>query len=182
MIKLDAVLVVEGKDDEANIKRFFDVQIIITHGFGLNQKIIKSIENAIKRKDVIVLTDPDFAGERIRDRINGLFPGVKNAYIPRENATKDGDVGVENADFESIKAALDKARAMSTDIKPEFSQADMVANSLSGSAGSNQRRDKLGAVLGIGYANAKTFLARMNGFGVTREEFEKALKEISDEQ
>ena len=36
----------------------------------------------------------------------------------------------------------------------------------------------MGQLLGIGYGNAKQFLSRLNNYGVTREEFEKALKEI----
>ena len=33
-------------------------------------------------------------------------------------------------------------------------------------------------VLGIGYGNAKQFLNRLNNYGVSREEFEKALSNL----
>ena len=42
------------------------------------------------------------------------------------------------------------------------------------------RRDKLAALLGIGYGNAKCFLQRLNTYGVTREEFNSALAEIGE--
>ncbi|MBR4695480.1 MAG: DUF4093 domain-containing protein, partial [Selenomonadaceae bacterium] len=34
------------------------------------------------------------------------------------------------------------------------------------------------AALGVGFANAKTFLLRLNHYGVSREEFERALEEL----
>jgi ribonuclease M5 len=43
---------------------------------------------------------------------------------------------------------------------------------LNGSDDAGVRRSLLGATLGIGYANAKTFLQRLNNYGVTRAEFE----------
>ena len=43
------------------------------------------------------------------------------------------------------------------------------------------RRAKLGELLGLGFANAKTFLKRLNHYGVTREEFERAVAELNAE-
>ena len=37
---------------------------------------------------------------------------------------------------------------------------------------------KLGAILGIGFANAKNFLKRLNHYGVTREEFDNAIDSL----
>lgn len=43
------------------------------------------------------------------------------------------------------------------------------------------KREKLGEILGIGYANAKQFLNRLNNFGITREEFLKAMERIDND-
>ena len=43
------------------------------------------------------------------------------------------------------------------------------------------RRARLGAMLGVGYANAKTFLLRLNHYGVSREEFTAALAALDKE-
>ena len=40
------------------------------------------------------------------------------------------------------------------------------------------RRARLGRHLGLGFANAKTFLRRLNTYGVTRAEFYAALEEL----
>ena len=54
----------------------------------------------------------------------------------------------------------------------------MVSHGLSGSADSAKLRDKIGAELGIGYGNVKTFVKRLNSYGVTREEFTDSLKKF----
>ena len=69
-------------------------------------------------------------------------------------------------------------RTESTENRNEFSQKDLLLNGLIGNDDASFRRDKMGQLLGIGYGNAKQFLSRLNNYGVTREEFEKALKEI----
>ena len=56
-----------------------------------------------------------------------------------------------------------------------FTGADLIRAGISGDAGASSRRAKLGAALGLGFANAKTFLKRLNHYGVTREEFEAAV-------
>ena len=58
----------------------------------------------------------------------------------------------------------------------------MVAFKLSGGADSSKLRDKVGADLGIGFGNVKTFVRRLNNYGVTREEFLAALKKILSEE
>ena len=97
MVLIKEVIVVEGRDDVDAVKKALDAEIIAVGGFGINAKVIDRIKEAQKRKGVIVLTDPDFAGEKIRRIISKRVKGIKHAYISREDGTKDGDIGVENA-------------------------------------------------------------------------------------
>ncbi|MFZ5968623.1 MAG: ribonuclease M5 [Bacillota bacterium] len=172
------IIVVEGKDDVAAVKRALQAEIIITHGFGITEETMKRIEFAQKRKGVIILTDPDYAGEKIRKTISDRIKGCKHAFIPREVATKNGNIGVENASPESIRVALEKVRTQTDRETPIFHQIDFIRNNLVGSEQAGYRRDQLGKLLGIGHGNAKQFLNRLNHYGVTREEFEEALKKI----
>ena len=104
------VIVVEGKDDVAAVKKAVDAEMIAVGGFGINAKVISRIKEAQKRKGVIVLTDPDFAGEKIRKIIAKRVPGIKHAYIAQEDGIKDDDIGVENATPEVIIEALKRAK------------------------------------------------------------------------
>lgn len=175
---LKETIVVEGKNDVTAVKRAVDADVIITSGFGLNKKIIQLIKTAQQRHGVIVLTDPDFMGEKIRSIISEKVKGVKHAFIAREDAKKDGDIGIENASPETIKKALLTTKTEIENPKIEYSVADMVEYGLSGQLDSAQTRNALGGILGIGYANAKQFLNRLNKYGIKREEFHNAIEKL----
>ncbi|MBE6032773.1 MAG: ribonuclease M5 [Firmicutes bacterium] len=167
------IIVVEGRDDERAVRAAVDAEIIATHGFGISAATFSRIEKAAESRGIIIFTDPDHAGEQIRKRLEKRFPDAKHAFLPREEAEKAGDIGIENASPESIREALGKARASVLQDAAEFTQADLYRYGLAGEEGSAERRDKLGKALGIGYGNAGTFLRRLNHYGITREEFEK---------
>ena len=119
------VIVVEGRDDVAAVKKAVDAEMIAVGGFGINAKVIARIKEAQKRKGVIVLTDPDFAGEKIRRIIAKRVPGIKHAYIAQEDGIKDGDIGVENATPEVIIEALNRAK-VTIEVKENiFNMQDM---------------------------------------------------------
>ena len=175
---IQEVLVVEGKMDVAAINKAVEADCIITGGFTLNKHTMKDIEAAYNRRGIIILTDPDSAGERIRKYLTKKFPNAKHAFVPRIDATANDDIGIEQARPEAIRAALKKVRTVSFEPAQTFSNADLIKNELNGSANSSERRMRLGAALGIGFANAKNFLKRLNHYGVTREEFEAAIKKL----
>lgn len=171
-------IVVEGRDDAAAVRRALDAEIIITHGFGITKETFRLIKFAQERKGVIILTDPDFAGESIRRKITSIVKGCKHAFLPREEAIKNNDIGVENAKPEDILEALSKVHYNVEEKREEFKKIDLIRNDLAGSPNASKNRDRLGKALGIGYGNSKQFLSRLNNFGVTRNEFEEALKNI----
>ena len=175
---LKEVLIVEGKMDTVAIRKAYPddpPDCIITGGFTLNARTLDDIEQAYKRRGIIILTDPDVAGERIRRFLTERFPEAKHAFVPKAEATANDDVGIEQASPASIRAALAKVRTATMAVEERFSSIDLVRARLSGADDASERRAAVGAALGIGYANAKTFLARLNRYGVTREEFAAAV-------
>lgn len=179
---LKEVLVVEGKMDTAAIRRALAADTIETGGFTLAPYTLRAIEAAYKKRGIIILTDPDGAGERIRRYLTQRFPDAGQAFIPKLQATANNDVGVEQAQPEAILTALAKVRHSEYQPQSVFSMRDLFANELSGSPEAAARRDALGAELGIGYGNAKKFLERLNSYGVTREEFAAALALVGSRQ
>ena len=173
------VLVVEGKMDVAAIDRAVEADCIITGGFRLAPRTLKDIEHAYRRRGIIILTDPDTAGERIRKFLSKRFPGAKHAFVPREEATANDDVGIEQASPGAIRKALEHVRTSSWKPSEEFTERDLMKWGLSGSRDAVSLRGKAGGMLGIGFANGKTFLKRLNNYGVTREEFESVMKNLS---
>jgi len=172
------IIVVEGRNDEAAVKRAVEAETIATHGYGIKPETFKRIEKAYAEKGIIIFTDPDFAGEKIRKRLAERFPYGKHAFLSREDAMKNGDVGIENAAPEMIRKALERSRPSIVDKRCEFKHEDLLENSLVGAPGATERRDVIGQLLGIGYGNAKVFLNRLNQYDIKREEFIKALTEV----
>ena len=175
---LKEVLIVEGKADVIAVKRAVEADCISTGGFHITRRTLENIAAAYKRRGIIILTDPDSAGENIRRFLSKKFPDAKHAYIPRDEATANDDVGIEQASPESIRKALSKVRTLEINPRDEFTAAEMITFKLSGSVDSSRLRDKVGAALGIGYGNVKTFVRRLNNYGVTRAEFMEALNSI----
>ena len=177
---LKEVLVVEGKMDTVAIRKALEADTIETGGFTLAPHTLRQIEAAYKKRGIIILTDPDGAGERIRKFLTERFPEAGQAFIPKVQATANNDVGVEQAQPEAILAALAKVRHHEYRPQAEFTHMDLFTYALNGCPSAAARRDALGAELGIGYGNAKRFLERLNHYGVSREEFLTALAKIGE--
>ena len=176
---LKEVLIVEGKADVAAVNRAMAADCITTGGFHLTRRTLENISAAYKKRGIIILTDPDSAGENIRNFLSKKFPKAKHAYIPRDEATANNDVGIEQASPESIRKALNKVRTREINPREEFTAAEMVSLKLAGDKNSSELRDKVGAALGIGYGNVKTFVRRLNNYGVTRAEFLEVVKNVT---
>lgn len=177
------VLVVEGRSDVARIRAsHIEADMITTDGFNLKPHTIEQIRCAYEKRGIIILTDPDRAGEQIRTYLTERFPNAKHAFIPRKDAIANDDLGVEQASPEAIRAALEKTRCAVYTPGDTFTMSDLIGAHLNGTSDAAERRATLGAILGIGYGNAKQFLKRLNHYGVTRSEWEKALHDMEGEE
>lgn len=175
------VIVVEGKSDIARVSHAVEADIIATGGFSITKQTIQKIKDAYKKRGIIILTDPDGPGERIRKRLTSLFPNALHAFVPKTEALEDDDVGIENASVESIQKALSVLRISHMEPASTFTMDDLFDAGIVGTEKSTLKRIKMGALLGIGYGNGKQFLKRLNHFNVTREEWDKALTLLSKE-
>ncbi|SHE67905.1 RNAse M5 [Tissierella praeacuta DSM 18095] len=178
VILIKEIIVVEGKDDITVVKAALEAEVIATGGFGYKKEFIKTLQNIAEKRGVIILTDPDYAGEQIRRDLSKHIKNCKHAFLPQGKALKKGDIGVENANKEDILEAILKARPSNIERKEEFTKEELIALGLAGGSKSREKRERLGEILGIGYANSKQFLNRLNNFGITRKEFEEALERI----
>ncbi|MDO5331649.1 MAG: ribonuclease M5 [Bacillota bacterium] len=169
-MNIKETIVVEGRDDETAVLAAIDANVICTHGYGIRPETISVIEKAYNTTGIIIFTDPDHAGEEIRKRLTGLFPNAKQAFLTKSQAEKEGDIGIENAKPVDIISALEKASAIKTDSIVTFTIDDLVMLGLAGTDNSAIKRAEVGKGLGIGSANVKTFLKRLNYMGITKEE------------
>ena len=183
-MKIKEIIVVEGRDDTQAVKRAVDCETIETHGFGIKEGVWKSLDTAYRTKGLIIFTDPDHAGDTIRQKIKERYPDSKEAFMPRRRADRNGDIGVENASPEAIRDALLKAKPCTREGRGATDDQvtrDMFTESgLTGKPDSRMRREKLAELLGISYGNAKAMLSHINAFGITTGEFNEAVRAIDN--
>ena len=179
-IKIKEIIVVEGRDDITAIKRIVDAHIIALNGFSaLSKKTINKIVELSKNNDLILFTDPDFAGKKIRDTLKRYIPNIKHAFVSQKDATKNNNIGVENANDEAILEALKNVITANQNIENRFDISDLIDNGLVSGSNAKKRRVMLGDTLKIGYYNAKQLLKALNSFNISREQFEKTVEEIN---
>ncbi len=180
-------IIVEGRDDTNSIKRAVIAETIETHGFGIRRQTWELIDKAYHTTGIIVFTDPDHAGETIRKRILEKYPDALEAFLDQESARDGDDIGIENAAPEAVREALAKVHRAAkagqegagTDAESQqerFSMDDLREAGLIGTDSAQAGRQQIGRALGIGYGNAKAFLRKLNHYGITREDFEQAVR------
>ena len=123
MLELKETIVVEGKYDLMKLKAFISSPIITTEGFRIfadkeKQFLIREIA---AKNGLVLMTDPDRAGQVIRSFLRGIADKskVKQCYVPlikgvekRKSApSKDGLLGVEGLSEETLTEALRKCGA-----------------------------------------------------------------------
>jgi len=165
--------------------RFYQVDTYETRGSAINEEDLERIEKLHQLRGVIVFTDPDYNGERIRRMIMEAVPTAKHAFLRRDEAApksknKGRSLGVEHASFEDLQQALAGLVGYFDDEDNfDITKSDLVRLGLLMGSDSRQRREYLGEELRIGYSNGKQLLKRLELFGVTLVEVEEAMLKYS---
>ena len=178
-------IVVEGRDDTRRLVEVFgpEVKTIETGGSAIDDSVLDEIDRALEQSGVIVLTDPDYPGERIRTMIRQAYPTVKHAHLSqRQSAShrKHQSLGVEHASGESIREAL--AQVM-TPIEINSQQvtyiplAQLIAFGLVASSSAQRRRDYISNYFRIGRMNGKQLQKQLARYQITLEKLQQALEE-----
>jgi ribonuclease M5 len=177
------MIVVEGKDDTTAVRRAVGADTIETGGSAIGEDVLRRIELAQARRGVIIFTDPDSPGERIRKIVAERVPGCKHAFLTKDEARGNKGIGVEHAADEAIRRALEGVRSPDNDSDEQggIEWSDLLTAGLIVHASSARRRERMGELLGIGYANGKQFYKRCLMFRITQLEFLAALEQLEQE-
>ncbi|MGX6978823.1 ribonuclease M5 [Vagococcus elongatus] len=185
-LKIQEIIVVEGKEDTRRIQEVVEADTIETIGSAINEEILEQILHAQEIRGVIVFTDPDFSGEKIRKIITEHVPNAKHAFLARRKASpkkRGASLGVEHASDEAIIDALKHVVTPYHDEGwQEIDRSLLMAYGLIGGANSKEKREKLGEILRIGYTNSKQLMKRLKVFRITEEMLTDAMREIEGEQ
>ena len=189
MRRVQEAIVVEGKHDVIRVRSAVDAVVIPTEGFRIfkDKEKMAMLRRLAAVRGLIVLTDSDSAGGVIRNHLLSSIPAqqLKQAYIPpvkgkerrKPGPSKEGLLGVEGMDADTVVAALERCGATFEDEDTPthtslcLTKADWMALGLSGTADSAARRRQLAEALGVPtYLSANSLLELVNTT-VTAEEW-----------
>ncbi|MCQ2459527.1 MAG: DUF4093 domain-containing protein [Ruminococcus sp.] len=163
MIKIDEAVIVEGKYDKIKLSSVVDAVIIVTNGFRIfkDKEKLGLIRYYAEKTGIVILTDSDSAGRKIRGYIKGATSNgrVKNVYIPdvfgkekrKTKPSAEGKLGVEGIDVKTLEQAFAKAGITSSEREKtsDITKATLFELGLSGRPNSSELREKLQASLGL---------------------------------
>ncbi|MDY5983315.1 MAG: ribonuclease M5 [Anaeroplasma sp.] len=164
------IIVVEGTHDEIKVKAAYpNAECVITNGSEISKETIELIKELAKRHRIIVFTDPDSPGERIRSIITNEIPNASQAFLRKKDCISNNKkkVGIEHASIEAIRQSLENVYTPSILIDT-ITIYDLYSLGLIGDKNSKILRDKISFILNIGKPNAKTFLKRLNLLQITK--------------
>ena len=174
--RIDALIVVEGKNDEFKLRQVLDADIVCTQGLSMPKNVLADIVEISRHKDIIICTDPDSPGDKIRQRITELVPGAKQVYFLTEDAKGKNKVGVEHVSNEKIIEAFEHIVGAKDD-EITLTWEEYLSLGLIG-RGSSKKRAYLAKELHLGLANAKTFYHRLNMIKVKQSDLERILENV----
>ncbi len=187
MLYTDKAIVVEGRYDKIRLSGVVDALIITTDGFHIfnDKEKQRFIKKTALEKGLLILTDSDAAGFKIRNLIKNIVPEdrVTHVFIPdifgkekrKDAPSKEGKLGVEGIDNKILTEALLKSGAFTETEKPtdreEITTADLYEAGLTGGVNSAEKRRVFLEKNGLpARLTGKTMLQAVN-MVMTRQEF-----------
>ncbi len=185
MLQIRQAIIVEGKYDKIKLSSLVKAVIIPTNGFRIftDGETLELIRYYAETTGILILTDSDRAGFRIRSYLKGAIPkgNIRNIYIPdvfgkekrKEKPSAEGKLGVEGMDADVLREAFAKAGVLTeeADRGEAITKTDLYLAGLNGTPGSAERRREFQKKLGLpSMLTAPALLEILNSM-LTRDEF-----------
>ncbi|MBE6618170.1 MAG: DUF4093 domain-containing protein [Ruminococcaceae bacterium] len=186
-IKIDEIVIVEGKYDKIKLDSLLDATVISVNGFGLfKDEEKKTVLRALaEKKGAIILCDSDGGGTVIRRHLSSILPKnrCKHLYIPeifgkerrKSEPSKEGKLGVEGISAELLRELFAPFESSAErKISAPVSTADLFEDGFSGTDDASKKRAELAKALGLpSNISSKLLVDAINVLG-GREIYEKA--------
>lgn len=196
MIKVNEAIIVEGKYDKIKLCSVVDAVIIVTDGFGIfrDSEKLGLIRYYAEKTGIIILTDSDSAGRKIRGYIKGAVKtgSVRNVYIPdvfgkekrKVKPSAEGKLGVEGIDVKTLLEAFEKAGVTASERTsvPDITKVTLFELGLSGGNNSSELRKRLQKKLGLPSLLSAGALLEVLNTMMTAEELTEKVQELKEEE
>lgn len=218
-IRLKETVIVEGRYDRIRLSELIASPMIETGGFRVfkdkeKQELIRAVA---KRRGILVMTDVDSAGFVIRNFLRGIVPQeqILHAYIPtikgkekrKQEASKEGILGVEGIDRDALIDAIRNSGAHIINSLPlvkgggsehadseglqnctsdsenlSITKTDFFDYGLSGCANAAVHRQEVLSSLGLPtYLTTNAMISALNCL-FTKDEFEQYLLKLNQDK
>lgn len=194
MIKINKAVIVEGKYDKIKLSGLIDAVIISTDGFRIfkDRETIELIKTFAELSGIIILTDSDAAGFKIRNYIRSAVgdKNIKNIYIPdiygkekRKAAySAERKLGVEGMPDELLISLFESAGCeISKPDEFKITKAVLYEDGLTGGSGSAERRRVLKKKLGLPERMSTNAMLGVLNSIYGYEKYKKTVKDIEEE-
>lgn len=201
MLTIQQALLVEGKYDAARLANLVGGTILTTDGFRVmkDRDLQRMLQQLAKAQGLLILTDSDAAGFKIRHFVTGLVGAqyVLQAYIPaipgkesrKAQPGKEGLLGVEGVSdaviLQSLQDALQGAANQPLDPscpKQPITYTDLYEWGISGTANSADRRRSLLRRLGLPPRLSKKELLQILCTLYTREGLARQIQQMESNE
>lgn len=195
MIKLSRAVIVEGKYDKIRLSNLLDATIIQTDGFAVfkDKEKQRLIRRLAEKHGILILTDSDAAGFKIRSFLSGCVPpeSVVHAYIPdvfgkerrKAHASKEGKLGVEGIETKLLTQALSKAGVLYEEVdapSKKIEMIDLFEDGLSGGKNSREKKSALLKYLDLPERLSTSSLLQLLNTFLSYDEYKAAVKACKD--
>lgn len=186
---------VEGKYDKIKLSSFIDGIIITTDGFHIfkNKEKAELIRSLAKTVGIIVMTDSDVAGFKIRSYIKSLTQNVNvtHIYIPqilgkekrKTKSSREGTLGVEGIDIAMLIDIFEKQNVEFSTVNDgtkKIEMSDFFDDGFSGKENSSKKKQNLALHLNLPkYMSSKALLSVINIF-MTYDEYKEYVRNVSE--
>lgn len=195
-IKIKETIIVEGKYDKIRLSPLFDASIIELGGFQIynNKDRLALIRRIAEKSGIIILTDSDSAGFRLRHYLSSAVPKdrITNVFIPdifgkekrKTRPGKENLIGVEGMTTEILLEAFKKAgislESGVSERKAPLTKAYLYELGLSGGENSAELRRKLCEYFSLPKMLSANSLAEILPIITDEAELSSALEKIKE--
>ena len=167
---IPGVVVVEGTHDVSKLSTLYESTYVVTNGYEIPEKernFLKVLDNNIQ---IIILTDNDEAGKKIRETLKEIKPNAINVEISAPRTSKKK--GVAECGLEDIGNALDKY----TKEQIKNISIDLYKLGLVGRENSKELREIITNKFNLGLVNKSNMIKRLNLLGIKKEQLIEEIK------
>lgn len=181
-LKIKRLILVEGMYDKIRLENIVDAPVIAVNGFRIfnDSKMKATVLSLAKDNGVLILTDSDTAGYKIRVYLSKILSGcdVVHVFAPeiqgrekrKTTPSSAGLLGIEGIDDNTLYKLLSKCTD-TVENREDITVSLLYELGYVGCAGAKEKKNKLLQYLGVQKNISNTFLIRILNSKFNRDEF-----------